>query len=296
MSSPRPRLGFLGIGLMGEAMTRRLLDRGWSVTVWNQEPERLEKVVPHGAVAAKDPASVAESSDIVLICVLHTEAVHRCVFETDGIAAAKARPRLVVDLSTADPEATRRMADRLRSESGTGWIDAPVSGGPGAAREGRMTVMAGGDAKDIESVRPIMDDLAANFTRMGPVAAGQTTKIINQAIVGVGYLMMAESVILAEAAGIDAERLPDCLAGGAADSVLLQTLYRQMKARSFDPPKAYARQLLKDLKAVTEFEKRLKLSLPITEAAAERYAAYVAQGNEMQDSASVVRLYEGSRR
>jgi 3-hydroxyisobutyrate dehydrogenase len=293
MSSPRPRLGFLGIGLMGEAMTRRLLDRGWTVTVWNQEPERLEKVVPYGAVAANDPASVAESSDIVLICVLHTEAVHRCVFEKDGIAVAKARPRLVVDLSTADPEETRRMADRLRSETGIGWVDAPVSGGPGAARDGRMTVMAGGESEDVEAIRPIMDDLAANFTQMGPVGAGQTTKVINQAIVGVGYLMMAETVILAEAAGIDAEHLPDCLAGGAADSVLLQTVYRQMKARDFASPKAYARQLLKDLKAVAEFERRLGLSLPITEAAIERYQTYVAQGNEMQDSASVVRLYEG---
>lgn len=293
MSGPRPRLGFLGIGLMGEAMTRRLLDQGWTVTVWNQEPERLEKVVPYGAVAAKDPASVAESSDIVLICVLHTEAVHRCVFEKDGIAAAKARPRLVVDLSTADPGETRRMAERLRSETGIGWVDAPVSGGPGAARDGKMTVMAGGEPEDVEAIRPIMDDLAANFTQMGPVGAGQTTKVINQAIVGVGYLMMAESVILAEAAGIDAEHLPDCLAGGAADSVLLQTVYRQMKARDFASPKAYARQLLKDLKAVAEFEKRLGLSLPIIEAAVERYQAYVAQGNEMEDSASVVRLYEG---
>lgn len=293
MSGPRPRLGFLGIGLMGEAMTRRLLDQGWTVTVWNQEPERLEKVVPYGAVAAKDPASVAESSDIVLICVLHTEAVHRCVFEKDGIEAAKARPRLVVDLSTADPGETRRMAERLRSETGIGWVDAPVSGGPGAARDGKMTVMAGGEPEDVEAIRPIMDDLAANFTQMGPVGAGQTTKVINQAIVGVGYLMMAESVILAEAAGIDAEHLPDCLAGGAADSVLLQTVYRQMKARDFASPKAYARQLLKDLKAVAEFEKRLGLSLPIIEAAVERYQAYVAQGNEMEDSASVVRLYEG---
>jgi 3-hydroxyisobutyrate dehydrogenase len=278
---------------MGEAMTRRLLDQGWTVTVWNQEPERLEKVVPYGAVAAKDPASVAESSDIVLICVLHTEAVHRCVFEKDGIAAAKARPQLVVDLSTADPEATRRMADRLRSETGIGWVDAPVSGGPGAARDGRMTVMAGGESEDVEAIRPIMSDLAMNFTQMGPVGAGQTTKVINQAIVGVGYLMMAETVILAEAAGIDAEHLPDCLAGGAGDSVLLQTVYRQMKARDFATPKAYARQLLKDLKAVAEFEKRLGLSLPIIEAAVERYQTYVAQGNEMQDSASVVRLYEG---
>jgi 3-hydroxyisobutyrate dehydrogenase len=295
MSDSKPKLGFIGIGLMGEGMTRRLLDRGWSVMVWNQEPERLETVVPHGAVSAQDPAAVARNSDIVLMCVLHTEAVRRCVFEKDGIAAAGERPRLVIDLSTTDPEATRQIDDRLRRETGIRWVDAPVSGGPNAARAGKMTIMAGGEAEDIETVRPIMEDLAANFTHMGPVGAGQTTKIINQAIVGTGYVLMAEAVLLAEAAGIDAGRLPECLAGGAADSVLLQTIYRQMKERNFEPPKAYARQLLKDLKSVVDFEKQLGLSLSIVETAFESYAAYVGQGNDMQDSASVIRLYEGSR-
>jgi 3-hydroxyisobutyrate dehydrogenase len=295
MSDSKPKLGFIGIGLMGEGMTRRLLDRGWSVMVWNQEPERLETVVPHGAVSAQDPAAVARNSDIVLMCVLHTEAVRRCVFEKDGIAAAGERPRLVIDLSTTDPEATRQIDDRLRRETGIRWVDAPVSGGPNAARTGKMTIMAGGEAEDIETARPIMEDLAANFTHMGPVGAGQTTKIINQAIVGTGYVLMAEAVLLAEAAGIDAGRLPECLAGGAADSVLLQTVYRQMKAREFEPPKAYARQLLKDLKSVVDFEKRLGLSLSIVETAFERYGAYVGQGNDMRDSASVIRLYEGSR-
>jgi 3-hydroxyisobutyrate dehydrogenase len=153
--------------------------------------------------------------------------------------------------------------------------------------------MAGGEPEDIQAIRPIMDDLAANFTPMGPVGAGQTTKIINQAIVGTGYVLMAEAVVLAEAAGIAAERLPECLAGGAADSVLLQTIYRQMKARDFAPPKGYARQLLKDLKAVVDFERTAGLSLPIVETACDRYAAYVGKGNEMEDSASIVRLYEG---
>ena len=295
MSEPRPRLGFVGIGLMGEGMTRRLLDRGWTVAVWNQEPERLDTVVPHGAVPARDPAGVAQASDIVLMCVLHTEAVRRCVFESDGIAAAGDGPRLLVDLSTVDPSATRDMSDRLRRETGIGWVDAPVSGGPAAARAGTLTIMAGGAAEDIETVRPIMDDLGANFTHMGPVGAGQTTKVINQAIVGAGYVLMAEAVTLAQAAGVDAARLPACLAGGAADSVLLQKIYPQMEARDFDPPRAYARQLLKDLAAVVEFETALGLSLPVVETACQRYAAYVGQGNEMQDSASVVRLYGEGR-
>src|SRR5687767_850588 len=101
------KLGFVGIGLMGEAMTRNLLDRGYTVTVWNLEPERLAKVVPHGARPPASPAAVTEASDVVMTCVLHTAAVEACVFGPDGIASAGRPQRLLIDLSTADPAATR---------------------------------------------------------------------------------------------------------------------------------------------------------------------------------------------
>jgi 3-hydroxyisobutyrate dehydrogenase-like beta-hydroxyacid dehydrogenase len=291
----RPKLGFIGIGLMGEAMTRRLLDRGYEVTVWNLEPERLDTVVPHGARAAASPAALTAASDIVLMCVLHTAAVEACAFGPDGIAASARSDQILVDLSTADPAATREFAARLKRDTGMGWVDAPVSGGPPAARDGTMTVMAGGEPEDIARVRPLMADMAANFTHMGPSGAGQTTKMINQAIVGTGYVVMAEALVLAERAGIDAALLPQCLAGGHADSNLLRKLYPQMQARDFEPPRSYARQLLKDMKAVKEFAHGLDLTLPVVESAAERYARYVEQGNEMADSASVVRLYDRER-
>jgi 3-hydroxyisobutyrate dehydrogenase len=291
----RPKLGFIGIGLMGEAMTRRLLDRGYEVTVWNLEPERLDTVVPHGARAAASPAALTAASDIVLMCVLHTAAVEACAFGPDGIATSARSDQILVDLSTADPAATREFAARLKRDTGMGWVDAPVSGGPPAARDGTMTVMAGGEPDDIARVRPLMADMAANFTHMGPSGAGQTTKMINQAIVGTGYVVMAEALVLAERAGIDAALLPQCLAGGHADSNLLRKLYPQMQARDFEPPRSYARQLLKDMKAVKEFAHGLDLTLPVVESAAERYARYVEQGNEMADSASVVRLYDRER-
>ena len=127
---------------------------------------------------------------------------------------------------------------------------------------------------------------------MGPSGAGQTTKMLNQAIVGTGYVLMAEALILAERAGIDAARLPQCLAGGHADSNLLRKLYPQMQARDFEPPRSYARQLLKDMKAVKAFAHDLGLDLAVVETAVEQYAAFVDKGHEMSDSAAVIRLYE----
>jgi 3-hydroxyisobutyrate dehydrogenase len=287
------RIGFIGIGIMGEALVRRLMECGRGpVTVWNLEPERLTTVVPHGAVAAASPAAVAAASDVVMACVLHTEAVRSVVFGPGGIAQAQGLSgRLLIDLSTADPEATRQMAARLQVETGMGWVDAPVSGGPQAARAGTLTVMAGGAEADIARALPLLRDLAANVTRMGPVGAGQTTKVINQAIVGTGFVLMAEALALAEAAGIDAAALPGCLAGGFADSELLRRVWPQMQQRRFDPPAGYARQLLKDMKAVQAFAEGLGAELPVVAAAAARYAQFVAQGNEMADSAAILRLY-----
>jgi 3-hydroxyisobutyrate dehydrogenase len=152
--------------------------------------------------------------------------------------------------------------------------------------------MAGGDANDIAAIRPLLADMAGNFTHMGPSGAGQTAKIINQAIVGTGFVVMAEALAIAEAAGIDAKKIPQCLAGGLADSNLLKRIYPQMAARAFEPPKSHARQLLKDLNALKDFTQRRGLTLPVAEAACAQYAAHVAAGNDKRDSASIIELYK----
>jgi 3-hydroxyisobutyrate dehydrogenase len=288
----RARLGFVGLGLMGTAMSLRLIEQGWPLTVWNLEPERMPPVVAAGATAAASPAAVAAASDIVLMCVLHTPAVEDCVFGASGVARANVSGKILVDHSTADATKTAELAARLRRDHAMAWIDAPVSGGPVAARAGTLTVMAGGEAADIASVQGVMADLAANFTHMGPNGAGQMTKVINQAIVGTNYVMMAEALALAEAAGIDAARLPQCLAGGHADSALLRQLYPRMQARDFTPPRAYARQLLKDMHALGDTIEALGLALPLVEAAIRQHEAFVGDGNEMTDPAAITRLYQ----
>ena len=289
------RIGFIGIGLMGEAMTLRLRERGWMVTVWNLTPDRYARVVPAGAVSAKTPAAVAAASDVVLMCVLDAAAVKNCVFGPDGLATAPRSDKIVIDHSTVNPDATRETAAALRQANGMRWIDAPVSGGPGGARDGTLTVMAGGEVGDIAEVAAVMADVAGNFTHVGPVGAGQTAKILNQAIVGTGYVLMAEALALAEAAGLDAAKLPECLAGGHADSNLLRKIYPQMAARDFEPPRGYARQLLKDMKNVQAFARAAGCDLPLIEQAVKSYAEYVGRGNEMADAASISRLYDRPR-
>jgi 3-hydroxyisobutyrate dehydrogenase len=281
------RLGFIGLGIMGAPMVRRLRAQGWEVTAWNLEPERFAEVKESGAAWADTPAGVRASSDVVMLCILGDAAIESVCLGPDGLSSASGAG-ILIDFSTTSAETTRRVAAELGME----WLDAPMSGGPQAAEAGKLTVMAGGDPALYEQLAPVLADLSGNMTLMGPLGAGQMTKVINQAIVGTNYVLMAEVLAMAEAAGIDAGKLASCLAGGMADSTVLQRIFTQMQARDFDPPRSYARQLNKDLHMVEKVVKELGLELPVLAAGIAQYDRYTAAGNEMEDGASVSRLYE----
>ena len=200
------KLGYLGLGLMGIPMTRRLLNAGHDVTVWNRSPGKAAGLVEAGAKSAATPREVAASAGIIFMCLTDASAVEHVVFGPDGLACADGAAKLVVDFSSIHPDAARSIAARLKAANGMGWIDAPVSGGTKGAEEGTLAVMAGGDAADIERVRPYVLAMARRLTHMGPTGAGQTTKLCNQIISGCAMAVLAEATRLASNAGIDAAR------------------------------------------------------------------------------------------
>jgi len=285
------RIGYIGIGLMGLPMTRRLLERGYAVTVCDIVAARTDAARAAGATVVATPAEAVRGTDITLLNLPTTEAVEQVAFGKRGVASALRPPQLVVDFSTIVVDKGRSFAAKLREKTGCGWIDAPVSGGPPACAAGTLTVMAGGDAAEIERMRPLMADIAGQFTPMGPSGAGLTAKMINQLIVGCSYAVLAEAVVLAEAAGIDAARIPECLAGGYADSSMLQKLYPRIVKRDF-APQGYARQLLKDLEMLNEFAGGLKSPLPMTGQALSLYRMLIHLGYAELDTAAVFKLYE----
>ena len=287
----RPRIGYIGIGLMGLPMTRRLLERGYAVTVCDIAAARTDAARTAGATVAATPAQAVREADLVLLNLPTTDAVAQAAFGEQGVASALRPPQLVVDFSTVEVEQGRAFAAKLRAQTGCGWIDAPVSGGPPACAAGTLTVMAGGDATEIERVRPLMADIAGRFTPMGPSGAGLAAKMINQLIVGCAHAVLAEAVVLAEAAGIDAARIPECLAGGYADSPMLQNFYPRMVQRDFTP-RGYARQLLKDLEMLHKFAGGLKAPLPMSGQALSLYRMLVHLGHAELDSTAVFKLYE----
>ena len=290
----RPRIGYIGIGLMGLPMTRRLLERGYAVTVCDIAAARTDAARAAGATVAATPAQAVREADLVLLNLPTTDAVAQAAFGEQGVASALRPPQLLIDFSSVEVEQGRAFAAELREQTGCGWIDAPVSGGPPACAAGTLTVMAGGDATEIERVRPLMADIAGRFTAMGPSGAGLAAKMINQLIVGCAHAVMAEAVVLAEAAGIDAARIPECLAGGYADSPMLQNFYPRMVQRDFTP-RGYARQLLKDLEMLHKFAGGLKAPLPMSGQALSLYRMLVHLGHAELDSTAVFKLYERPR-
>lgn len=285
------RIGYIGIGLMGLPMTRRLLERGYSVKVCDIVTARTDAAHASGASVVATPAEAVTDTDLILLNLPTTDAVAQVAFGEKGVASAMRPPQLVVDFSTVKVDKGRSFAAKLREQTGCGWIDAPVSGGPPACAAGVLTVMAGGEEAEIDRVRPLMADIAGQFTWMGPSGAGSTAKMINQLIVGCAHAVMAEAVVLAEAAGIDAARIPECLAGGYADSAMLQKLYPRIVKRDF-APQGYARQLLKDLEMLNEFAAGLKAPLPMAGQALSLYRMLIQMGYSELDTAAVFKLYE----
>ncbi len=226
----RPRVGFIGTGLIGTPMVQRLHECGLSVTVWNRTPDKATPLVAFGATVAESPRALAESCDIVCLCLTNTAAVHEVVFGAQGIDAVLRVGQLVIDLSSIAPDATREMAERLASACGARWIDAPVSGGLPLARAGRLIVFAGGDAHDIARAAPLFEALAQRVTHRGGHGAGQLAKSCNQMIVACNLVTIAEMLAFASQSGIDATRLPGALAGGFADSLPLQIFGSRMAA------------------------------------------------------------------
>lgn len=291
MSTARPSLGFAGIGLMGLPMCRRLLAAGYALTVWNRSPDKCDALVKAGARLAQTPAELCKAADVVLLCLADTAVVREVVFGAEGVAKGAKPGQLLVDFSSLEPTATREMAAELAAISGMSWLDAPVSGGTPGAEAGTLAIMVGGNAADLERVRPVLLNLGQRVTHMGPVGAGQVTKACNQMIVACNALVIAEVVALAEQSGVDASLIAEALAGGFADSKPLQILAPQMAESRFEPVKWHVRTLLKDLDTAVKFSREQGSATPLSGLAAQLMRLHGSQGYLQKDPATLIDLY-----
>ena len=291
MSATKPTLGFIGLGLMGQGFTKRLVECGYQVTGYDLDADKVKAATGHGVLSGSNPADVAANSDVVQICVTSTQCVEEIVFGTGGIAETAKEDSVLIDHSTSIVSETKSMADSLKSSTGMGWIDAPVSGGPEGAEAGSLAIMAGGTDEDIAKVQPIMDAVSSAFTVFGPVGSGQVAKMVNQVLVLNNYAVIAEALALAEAGGIDASKIPEALATGHAGSNLLNAAFPRMIERDF-APKGYARQILKDLDMLHDLAKGLKSPTPMSSQTASLFRILNSKSHEELDGMAILKLYD----
>lgn len=284
-----PTIGFIGLGLLGGAMVERLLAQGLPVIGHDLVPDKVERLAALGMQVGASPADIAREADIMLLCLTTSAAVAQVVQGERGVlSAGPGALSLLVDHSTTEIGLTRALALRLLDEVGTAFVDAPVSGGPEAAHQGTLAIMAGGTAQAVEQARPVVG-LLGRFTHMGGSGAGQATKLVNQTLVLTNYCVIAEALRLAQAHGVDPTRLVSALETGHAGSNLLPTLLERMIPEDFTP-RGYARQVLKDLEMLHEASHEVNVAMPMASQALTLFRLLVAQGKGELDGSAVISL------
>jgi 3-hydroxyisobutyrate dehydrogenase len=294
MNKDKPRVGCIGAGVLGAAIMRRLIDCGFAPVVWNRDRTKLAALLEAGATEARSPEELARIGAFVITCVSDGAALEQVVFGEHGVAAAGGADKILVDMSTCAAAHTRDMATRLTARCGMAWLDAPISGGAPAAREGRMAIMVGGQPDIFERARPLWDALAVRATLMGPNGAGQATKMINQVLVSTGVAVLAEACAFAERAGIDAAKIPQALAGGRADSRQLQEMFPKMVASDFSIT-GRAALMLKDLELIHDLARHVGAPMPITAGVTESFRKMVADGLGDRDNTEMVNYYRARK-
>ncbi len=286
------KIAVIGAGLMGSAIATRLLDCGHNLWAFDLDGQKVAALVAKGAKASSTAATATAAADFVILSLNHADIVRKAVFSKAGVAEQATASKLLIDMSSIDPAATSEMAKQLEQSTGMAWIDCPLSGGVPGALAGKLTVMAGGTDENFERGRPVMQELCANYTLMGASGAGQTTKLVNQLFCALAFQAVAEAVKLAEAGGVDPARIPAALAGGRADSRILQEFMAKFSARDFSPT-GRLDNMLKDLDSVQAFALKTKTPLPLTSAVTDIHRILVAMGLGPRDSAEAMRLLDG---
>lgn len=257
-----PRIGFIGLGIMGRSMAQNLLKAGFQVAVYNRSKPPVDLLVSKGASAAPSPKALAERSDVVITMVTDAEAVKGVVLGKGGVVEGARQGLVLIDMSTISPSATRSVSAALAAK-GARMLDAPVSGGDTGAREGTLTIMVGGDPEVFNDCLPVLRAMGSKVVHMGGTGAGQLTKLANQILVACNMIGVCECLNFAKRSGLDVGKLIDSLSAGAASSWALVNLGPKMAKRDFAPG-FKVKLLQKDLRYVLASADEVDAALPAT--------------------------------
>jgi len=273
---PKPRLGFIGLGIMGRPMVRNLLKAGYDVAVWNRSEPGITASVEAGAKRGTSPADVAAKVEVVLSCVTDSPDVRKVYLGEHGVIESARQGLVAIDHSTISPAVTREVAAALAAK-GVTMLDAPVSGGEIGAIKGTLSIMVGGSEETFIACRPILEAMGKRITYIGGNGLGQVVKLCNQIVGALNNLAMCEGLMLAAKAGASLEKTVEAISGGAANSWAMENLAPKVLKRDFAPG-FMVRLQQKDLRLVLESARELKISLPGTALVNQLFQSIEARG------------------
>jgi len=280
------RIGFIGLGLMGSGMSMNILKAGFPLTVWNRTATRTEPLVKAGAKVAKSPKEVAENSDIIIDIVTDSKDVEEVLLGPSGVIHGVKPGTIVIDMSTISPIRTREMAARFR-EKGIKMLDAPVSGGDIGARNGTLSIMVGGDSDAFDEAVPVFQAMGKTITHIGGNGDGQICKAVNQILVGMNMLGVAEALVFAKKAGVDVKKVHAAIVGGAAGSWQLTNNGAKLLVGDHEPG-FKVKDYLKDLRIIMETSDSVKMPLVGTAVVQQMFKNLDAEGLKDKGTQAVV--------
>jgi 3-hydroxyisobutyrate dehydrogenase len=282
------KTAFIGLGTMGCPMAENIIKAGHELVVHNRTTEKEEILCAFGAQRVPTPRQAAENAEVIITCVSDTPDVEEVILGDDGVIHGAKEGSVVADMSTISPEVTRRIAKELAAK-GVGMIDAPVSGGSEGAQKGTLSIMVGGDAKDVEKVLPVLESMGSSIVHVGDIGAGQLTKAVNQTIIAGTYLGVAEGIALALKAGLDAEKVVEAIKGGAAGSWALNNRSGNMINNEY-PLGFRVRLHHKDLGIALQAARELGVTLPAAALVDQMETGLIANGYGDEDVSAVARV------
>ena len=282
------KIGFIGLGIMGLPMAGHLKAAGHSIIV----PERASLTAESRAAftVAADATAVARAAEVIILMVPDTPDVEKVLFGPAGVAAGLSAGKLVIDMSSISPTATKDFAARVKA-LGAEYLDAPVSGGEVGAKQASLTIMVGGEEAAFARAKPLFEAMGKNITLVGPNGAGQTAKVANQIIVALTIEAVAEALVFASKAGADPAKVRQAITGGLATSRILELHGERMIKRTFAPGFRIVLHQ-KDLNLALQEGKELGVALPNTAATQQLFAAAIAGGHGGLDHSGLVRALE----
>lgn len=285
----QPRIGFIGLGRMGSPMAANLLAAGHRVQVWNRSPDKCAPLVNAGAIFFETAAALASQSDVLITMLTDARAVGEVLFET-GVASALPANATVIDMSSIAPEAAIEHARRLQT-LGISALDAPVSGGTKGATAGSLAIMVGGDPEVFARSRAVLSSLGRPV-HVGPNGMGQIAKLANQLIVAITLGGVAEALAFVERAGADPKAVREALAGGFADSRILQEHGERMLQGNFTPGGTVVNQV-KDLNAASSVARAMGMEAPLLHLVQEQFGHLITKGHGDLDHSAIFKLARG---